>query len=99
MTFDDELRRTLQRATPPHGFADRVRSRIAPPQATVAPPARRLGVPLALAASLAAVILSSSAWLAHEQRLEREHARAQLLLALRVTSHELRQIQQRLDTR
>lgn len=100
MNIDDRLRGALRPVAPPDGFADRVRARVArPTQARRARPRRPFSVPMALAASLAAVVLSSTAWLAHEQRVAREQAHEQLLTALRVTSHELRALETRLTPR
>jgi hypothetical protein len=97
MDFDAELRRALQPKAPPPGLAERVRARVQP--ATQVPAARRvrrLGLPLALAASLITAVASASGWLYHQQRMEGMRARDQLLLALQVTTAELRQVEARL---
>jgi len=81
MNLDEELKLALQRKQPPPGFRERVLS------ATRRP--RRTWRPLAAAALLTLVVGGTTARYI-EQRREGERAKEQVLLALRITSHTLR---------
>lgn len=87
--FEVELQKALRREEPSPGFADRVLARV-----QAAPPSRtgrsRPGRWLAAAAVLVALLTSGGVlrW-RHERRLEGERARAQVELALEITSEKL----------
>jgi hypothetical protein len=98
--LDRELREHLRARSAPAGFADRVMARI-PAQRSprtawqfVAQPVWRWA---AIAAVLAVTVLGG---LEHnrEQRIAGEHAREQVLLALRITGTTLREVQQKVQT-
>lgn len=94
--FERELREQLSVREAPEGFADRVMARVA----------RRekrswFRQPLwhwAAATALAAVVaLGAGLQYQHEQRREGEQARAQVLLALRITGTTLRDVERKID--
>ena len=94
------LRAALQREPPPLGFAQRVEAQLA--AAGGASPMRQHSwLRLAIAAALMlAIILPLGLRLRHQTELARgEAAKAQVLLALRITGTQLRTIQARTQTR
>lgn len=98
-TFDDDLKKTLQRVEPPEGFAERVMARAsleARPRLTFAGRLRALLVPKPIrwAAAMAAVCLFIVAGAIRyrairEQQRQGELARAQAKLALQIASAKL----------
>jgi hypothetical protein len=95
MSLESELREALRRKEPPDGFTDRVMNAIASPP-VVRTGRRWSGAALAAAAMLAIFITGLTAH--HiEQRREGERAKAQLMLALRITSKKLHETQQHLQ--
>jgi hypothetical protein len=93
MNPDARLRRSLAPVDPPDGFAQRVRARVERERR----PVRR--VPLqgvarwvAVAAALFAVVGGPVLWRQYETRREALAARAQVLLALQIASHQLNSV-------
>lgn len=93
MSFESELRDTLRRKTPPPGFTGRVMAAVTRDQQQHRAPLRRVGW---LAAAAAMVTITFGGYVAHriEQKREGERAKAQLMLALHLTSKKLRNAQQ-----
>ena len=100
MNLEEQLKLALQRKQPPPGFRDRVLAACgagSPTRAGAGSPTRairRLREPalhrrLAAAALLTLLIGGTTAHYV-EQRREGERAKEQVLLALRITSHKLR---------
>ncbi len=100
-----KLKRALEGQDPPGGFAERVMTRVAQqPAARRAPPSPASwldwlfgrGWRMAVAGGLAAVVLAGAGlgYRQHQQRLEGEKARAQLLTALQITGHQLTKVRQ-----
>ena len=93
--FDDlerDLRESLAARSAPEGFAEKVLARVASSEAQrQSRPALFLHWRGALAAVLiAAVLVSAGLWQRRrQQRIAGEHARAQVMLALRITSNTL----------
>jgi hypothetical protein len=81
MNLEDELRAALARREPPPGFAERVLARARP-----AARARRM---YSVAAWAVAAGLLVAAGLQYERHRRGEHAKEQVLLALRVAGQEL----------
>ena len=95
--FEQELREQLTARNAPEGFADRVMARVAERRER----RRWFLQPVwqwATAAALAAV-LAAGAGIQHqrEQRRKGEEARAQVLLALRITGTTLREVERRIN--
>jgi hypothetical protein len=96
--LEKELREHLRTRSAPAGFADRVMARIpakrSPRPAWVTQPVWRWA---AIAAVLAVTVLGG---VEHDrqQRIAGEHAREQVLLALRITGTTLREVQQKVQT-
>lgn len=83
--LEKELREALRPVDPGEDFTARVLARVS---AARLPPGRQLWIPLALAASLAAVLVLGVQW--HQRReLRGLEARRELIEALRVTSQKL----------
>jgi hypothetical protein len=97
MDIEDRLRESLAAREPDPDFDARVMARLAAGATPVAmaKPQRRFAwrVPAALAATVFAAAFGLH-WYAVQQR--EAHTRAQLLLALQITSFELNQVQQKL---
>jgi hypothetical protein len=95
--FERELREQLQARSAPGGFADRVMARVPERQAS-----RRLWWALspvwrwAAAALLVAGMVAGGLERDRQQRIAGERARAQVLLALRITGSTLRDVQQKI---
>src|SRR5688572_25851018 len=104
--FEEELRRRLRPVDAPKGFTDRLMAALpAQPKPVVVAftprevrpsPARRFGVPAALAASLLMAVFLGMQWGAHRdfvaQQIEEQKgiaASQELMQALRVTSQKL----------
>lgn len=106
--LENQLRRALRPVDAPEGFAERLMQRLPPspenakePVVVALPrrapsPARRFGLPAALAASLVAAVLLGQQLANHrmENQIAREQAeglaaKQELLQALRVTSQKL----------
>jgi hypothetical protein len=105
--FEDELRKALQREEPPAGFSDRVLSRIASRPARAPwwnallrgferPAARWAG---AVALSLVLVVAGLRYQRDREMRAEGEHAKEQVMLALRITADKLQFVQEKIQKR
>jgi hypothetical protein len=95
MSLDSELREALRRKEPPDDFTQRVMSAIASP-AAVRPSGRRANSAIAAAAMLTIFVTGLTAYRI-EQRREGERAKAQLMLALRITSQKLHETQHHLQ--
>ena len=85
MSFQDDLRRALERREPPAGFAERVAAKL---------PARRSWVPswMPAAAALLIAAVGAGTWehgQAVERRRQAEETTAQLMYALELTSAQL----------
>jgi uncharacterized protein HemX len=104
--MDDELRRALRRVDPPHGFAERVRTRLEPaapmrtrpkPAAPKRPKGAKAG--WTMAAALAIAVGGGGMWYrAQEQRrMQGEEAKRQVLLSLNIASSKLRAIEMRVN--
>ena len=98
--IDDELRTTLRRVDPPHGFADRVRAyveRNEPSAATRRRPRFELPLRLGVAASLI-VAAGGGVWYRQEQRrAQGEEAKRQVLLSLNIAGSKLRAIEMKVN--
>ncbi len=93
--FDDELRRSLRRETPPADLADRVLARARAPERPAAATSMwrwALG-----AAAVAALSVAPLVYVQHLRTIEGERARAQVLAALRVAGSSLRSVQERVS--
>lgn len=94
MSFESELRDALRRKPAPAGFTASVMASLdAPPRAS-----RRWAIAKFAAAAMLAVTIGGT-WTIHiiEERREGERAKAQLMLALRITSQKLHETQQHLQ--
>jgi hypothetical protein len=107
MKLDDDLRRALKRQPPSPDFADRVLARIARGDleggrgkgegGRPGPPALRW---LATAAALTLVVAGSVEYYAYQQSVaEAERVKAEIRLALQITSEKIAMVQLRLGTR
>jgi hypothetical protein len=102
--FEQDLRSTLQARPAPDGFADRVLARVdALPLHEPAPwPIRTIRNPLVRGAIAATLLLSVGVGGYFEHQRERqiagEHARQQVLLALRITSATLQDVRNKVDS-
>ena len=88
--LEDELRRALSRVEPPEGFAHRVLAATAKPAAPwFRSPASRWAM-----AAAACLLLAAGAAQYRQQRIEArgETAKAQLMLALRITGGKLQEV-------
>jgi hypothetical protein len=98
--IDDELRTTLRRVDPPHGFADRVRARVKPNEPSAATPQLSrltLSLRLAMAATLV-VAAGGGVWYRQEQRrTQGEEAKRQVLLSLNIAGSKLRAIEMKVN--
>jgi hypothetical protein len=93
MNLEEELKHALQRKDPPPRFRERVLAKCGAGPLTRADGRVREPAPhyrsIAAAVLLTAIIGGTTArWI--EQRREGERAKEQVLLALRITSHKLR---------
>lgn len=101
--FEHELRASLQARAAPDGFADRVLSRVAAvPHPEPAPwPVRTIRNPVVRGVIAATLLVSVGAGGYFEHQRERqiagEHARQQVLLALRITSSTLQDVRNKVD--
>lgn len=101
--FEQELRAALQPRPAPEGFADRVLARMdALPRHEPAPwPVRTIRNPVVRGAIAAMLLLSVGVGCYFEHQRERqiagEHARQQVLLALRITSSTLQDVRNKVD--
>jgi hypothetical protein len=102
--LEDELRKALRRESPPDGFAGRVLSRSA--QAVSAKHHRRWSVLFgtrrlrwAAAAAICMVLAGAGLdyWNQQKERARGEAAKAQLMLALRITGSKLQFVQQKIE--
>lgn len=85
MHIEPELQRVLRRESPSPGFAARVMTRIERDARPVRQPWRR-----AVAAAIAVVLLGGGWGVRHEvERRRGEHAKEQLLIALRITGSKM----------
>ena len=87
MSFEDDLRRALQREPAPPGFAGRVLERTR----------RRRRFRLAIAAALAAAALIPSGLYRYRQHQKTIEARDQLIAALSITRNTLQHVQQQIQ--
>jgi hypothetical protein len=88
---DDDLRHALTRKGPPEGFAERVLAR-----SRRLDKGRRPGVDWlwpAVAAAMVVIAAGSAVYERQARRVEGERAKADVLLALRVTGEKLRSAQ------
>ena len=94
MSFESELREALRRKDAPPDFTNRVMRAMGTPAASR--PVRRLPGGTIAAALL---LFTIGGWTFHyvEQQREGERAKAQLMLALRITSQKLHETQQHLQ--
>ncbi len=102
--FEQDLRGSLQARPAPEGFADRVLARVdALPHHDPTPwPIRTIRNPVVRGAIAAALLLSVGAGSYFEHERERqiagEHARQQVLLALRITGSTLQDVRNKVDS-
>lgn len=102
-TFEQELRARLQIRPAPDGFADRVLARVdALSRHESKPwPVRTIRNPVVRGAIAATLLLSVGVggYLEHqrERQIAGEHARQQVLLALRITSSTLQDVRNKVD--
>ena len=94
MNPDARLRRALAPVDPPEGFAQRVRARVERERrpAGRTPPLRGVAGWAAVAATVVAVVGGPLLWRQSEARREALAARAQVLLALQIASHQLNSV-------
>lgn len=92
MNLEDELKLALQRKEPPDGFRQRVLAATSTRAGRPRHPYRSLA-----AAALLTVLLGGTTAHFIEQRREGERAKEQVLQALRITSHELRDTRQHIQ--
>ena len=101
--FEEELRASLQPRHAPAGFADRVLARVdALPQHNPVPwPHRTIRNPWVRSAVAATLLLAVGlgGYIEHqrERQIAGEHARQQVLLALRITSSTLQDVRNKVD--
>jgi hypothetical protein len=101
--FEQELRASLQARSAPDGFADRVLARVdALPQHEPTPwPLRAIRNPVVRGVIAATLLVSVGVGGYFEQQRERqiagEHARQQVLLALRITGSTLQDVRNKVD--
>ncbi len=101
--FEQELRASLQARPAPDGFADRVLARVdALPQHELASwPVRTIRNPIVRGVIAATLLLSVGVggYLEHqrERQIAGEHARQQVLLALRIASTTLQDVRNKVD--
>lgn len=96
--FERELREQLQVRSAPEGFADRVMARV--PKRQGRREWFRFNAPVwrwAVAALLVVGMVVGGLERERQQRLEGEHAREQVMLALRITGSALRGVQQKVN--
>jgi len=98
--FERELREQLTARTAPEGFADRVMARME--ERDAAPERRRwFRQPVwrwAAATALTAVVAAGGGTLyEHQRQVQGEQARAQVLLALRITGTTLRDVERKIN--
>ena len=106
MNLDDDLRRALQRQPPSPDFADRVLACIARSdveggrgKGEGGKPARPALRWLAAAAALTLVVAGSVRYYAYQQNVaEAERVKAEIRLALQITSEKIAMVQLRLAT-
>jgi len=91
MNLEDELKLALQRKEPPAGFRERVLAATSARTERPRHPFRSLA-----AAALLTMLLGGTTAHFIEQRREGERAKEQVLQALRITSHELRDTRQQI---
>ncbi len=102
--FEQELRAHLQARPAPEGFADRVLEKVdALPHRKPTPwPLRTIRNPIVQGAIAATLLLSVGVGGYFEHQRERqiagEHARQQVLLALRITSSTLQDVRNKVDS-
>lgn len=103
-TFEEELRANLRARPAPDGFADRVLAKVdALPNREPTPwPLRTIRNPIVRGAIAATFLLSIGVGGYFEHQRERqiagEHARQQVLLALRITSSALQDVRNKVDS-
>jgi hypothetical protein len=102
--FEQELRASLQLRPAPQGFADRVLARVdeLPRHEPVPWSVRTIRNPVVRGAIAATLLLSVSLGGYFEHQRQRqiagEHARQQVLLALRITSSTLQDVRNKVDS-
>jgi hypothetical protein len=102
-TFEQELRASLQPRPAPEGFADRVLARVdaLPRHEPVPWPMRTIRNPVVRGAIAAILLLTVSLGGYFEHQRQRqvagEHARQQVLLALKITSSTLQDVRNKVD--
>jgi hypothetical protein len=95
MNLENDLKRTLQRESPPDGFAQRVMQRIERQGEEADAPRRRPVWWRAAAASVTlGVLLGGYATHKAVEHRRGEHAKEQVLEAMRITSEKMRYAQQ-----
>jgi hypothetical protein len=91
--FERDLRESLRRRDPPPGFAEKVLSR------TRESETRHTARPWLAAAAAVVLIIGGGIFVEQQRRqAEDEKAKEQLMVALRITSGKLRDVQERLST-
>ena len=87
MSFEDDLRRALEREPAPPDFAARVLAHTRP----------RRPCPVAIAAAVAVALLGPSGIYQYRQRQKAIEARDQLIVALSITQVQLQYVQQQIQ--
>lgn len=94
MSLENDLRHALRRESPPAGFASRVLQRI---EHEHTPRRNRWWRAVAASVTLTALLGGWAAHTVHERR-QGEHAREQVLLALKIAGEKVRYAQQEVRT-
>jgi hypothetical protein len=94
MSFESELRDALRRKAPPAGLTERVMREVT---SSGAESTQRRRVRALVAAAMLAVFITGITAHYVEERREGERAKAQLMLALRITSKKIHETQQHLQ--
>ena len=97
MDIESDLKRALQRESPPEGFAQRVMARVGERRPRRSGQARRLSSMRAVAAGLLLTAIVGG-WAAHQEirRREGERARDEVMLALRIAGAKVHNAQEQI---
>ncbi len=95
--LEEELKSALRREEPPEGFSDRVLARVAGHERQRQRSRRWFAMPVLRWAAAAVIIIAAGGGFEYhkqvQERREGERAKQQVMLALRITSEKLQQVQ------